>query len=40
MLEIMYRVVQLDLTPEIEVFCIVFDRSLSIYIIASLQQHI
>ena len=36
----MYKVVQLDLTLEIEVFCIVFDRSISIYIMASFKQHI
>ena len=35
----MYRVAQLDLTTEIELFCIVFDRSFSISIIASLKQH-
>ena len=35
-----YRVVQLDLTTDIEVFYMLFDRSLSIFSTTSLQQHI
>ena len=35
----MYRV-QLELTPEIEVFYMLFDRSLSIFSMISLKQHI
>ena len=31
-----YRVVQLNLTPEIEVFYVLFDRSLSIFSMISL----
>ena len=35
----MYRVVQLNLTPEIEVFFMQFDRCLSIFSATSLKQH-
>ena len=35
-----YRVVQLDFTLEIEVFYLLLDRSLSIFSMKSLQQHI
>ena len=34
-----YKVVQLNLTPEIEVFYMLFDRSLSIFSITSLKHH-
>ena len=34
-----YRVVQLSFTPEIEVFYMLFKRSLSIYSMTSLKQH-
>ena len=33
------RVVQLDFTPEEEVLCVLFDRSLSIFTITPLKQH-
>ena len=33
-----YRVVQLDFTPEIEVFCMLFDTSLSIFTMTSVRQ--
>ena len=36
----LYRVSQLNLTTEIEVFCMLFDRSLSIFSMTSLIQHI
>ena len=35
-----YWVVQLQLTPEIEVFCMLFNRSFCNFTIASLKQHI
>ena len=34
------RVVELNFTPEIEVFYMLFDRSLSIFSMTSLKQHI
>ena len=34
----LYRVVQLNFTPEIEVFYVLFDRSLSIFSMTSLKQ--
>ena len=34
-----YKVVQLNLTPEIEVFDMLFDRSLSIFSMTFLKQH-
>ena len=39
-LDIMYRVVQLNLTPEIKVSYMLFDRSLSIFTVTSLKQDI
>ena len=35
----LYRVVQLNFTPEIEVFYMLFERSLSIFNMTSLKQH-
>merc|ERR1712037_472201 len=35
----MYRMVQQNFTPEIEVFYMLFDRSLSIFSMTSLKQH-
>ena len=37
--ERLYREVQLDFTPEMEVFCIMLDRSLPIFTMASVKQH-
>ena len=39
-LGIRYRVVQLNFTPEIEVFYMMFERPLSIFSMTSLKQHI
>ena len=36
----MYRVVQLNFTPEIELFYMLFQRSLSIFSMTYLKQHI
>ena len=36
----MYRVVQLNFTPEIELFYMLFERSLSIFSMTYLKQHI
>ena len=36
---ILYRLVQLNSTPEIEIFHMLFDRSLSIFSMKSLKQH-
>ena len=36
----LYRVVQLDLTPEIEKFCMLFDRYLSNFTVASPKQNL
>lgn len=36
----MCRVVQLDFTPEIKLFSMLFDRSLSIFTLTSVKQHI
>ena len=35
-----YRVVQLNFTPEIKVFYMLLERDLSIFIMTSLKQHI
>ena len=35
----LYRVVQLDFTPEIEVFCVLYDRSHPILTITPPKQH-
>ena len=35
-----YRVVQLNFTPEIEVFYMLFERPLSIFSMSALKQHI
>ena len=37
---LLYRVVQLSLTAEIEVFYMLFERPLSIFYMTSLKQHI
>ena len=37
---IMYRVVQLNFTLEIEVLCMLFDRALSIFTMISIENHI
>ena len=37
---IKYKVVQLNFTPEIEVFYMLFERDLSIFSMTSLEQHI
>ena len=39
-LKVMYRVVQLNFTPGIELFYMLFDISLSIFCVASLKQHV
>ena len=39
-LDVMYRVGQLDLPPLIEVFCILFHRSLPNFTLVSLKQHL
>ena len=36
----LYRVVHLNFTAEIELFCMLFERSLSIFSMLSLKQHI
>ena len=39
-LKVMYRVVQLNFTLEIEVLCMLFDRALSIFTMISIENHI